>query len=110
MHDLALVDALAFHLFRNTCTNGEVYNLIVRGSDHGALDGVDIIGTNFYVHDVMVTNKDDYATIESLFRTCSLSKSTAIGLMTALPGRSTPGLRSQMLCIRRSILSTATRQ
>ena len=65
MHDLALVDAPAFHLFMDGCNNGEVYNLIVRGGDHGGLDGVDIIGTNIHVHDVMVTNKDECVTVKS---------------------------------------------
>ncbi|KAJ4342790.1 hypothetical protein N0V95_006884 [Ascochyta clinopodiicola] len=65
MHDLALIDAPAFHLFMDHCNNGEVYNLIVRGGDHGGLDGVDIVGTNIHVHDVMVSNRDECVTVKS---------------------------------------------
>jgi rhamnogalacturonan hydrolase len=65
MHDLALVDAPAFHLFLDGCSNGEVYNLAIRGGDHGGLDGVDVTGTNIHVHDVMVTNKDECVTVKS---------------------------------------------
>lgn len=65
MHDLKLVDAPAFHLFLDGCSNGEVYNLIVRGADHGGLDGVDVTGTNIHVHDVEVTNKDECVTVKS---------------------------------------------
>ena len=61
MHDLALIDAPAFHLFMDTCTNGEDFNLIVRGGDHG---GFDIIGTNIHVHDVMVIDKDECVTVK----------------------------------------------
>jgi rhamnogalacturonan hydrolase len=59
------MDAPAFHLFMDHCNNGEVYNLIVRGGDHGGLDGIDIIGSNIHVHDVMVSNKDECVTVKS---------------------------------------------
>lgn len=39
LHDLALVDSPAFHLIVDTCTNGEVYNVIIRGANRGGLDG-----------------------------------------------------------------------
>lgn len=65
IHDLAFVDAPAFHLFLDHCNNGEVYNLAIRGGDHGGLDGLDIVGTNIHVHDVMVTNKDECVTVKS---------------------------------------------
>lgn len=57
IHDIALVDSPAFHLTMDTCSNGEVYNMIVRGSNKGGLDGIDIWGTNIWVHDVEVTSK-----------------------------------------------------
>lgn len=65
MHDLALIDSPSFHIFMDSCSNGEVYNLIIRGGDHGGLDGIDIIGSNIHVHDVMVTNKDECVTVKS---------------------------------------------
>jgi rhamnogalacturonan hydrolase len=52
IHDIKLVDAPAFHFSLDTCTNGEVYNMIIRGGDHGGLDGVDVWGTNIWIHDV----------------------------------------------------------
>lgn len=60
VHDIALVDSPAFHLVLDTCTNGEVYNMIVRGANEGGLDGIDLWGSNIWVHDVEVTNKDEW--------------------------------------------------
>jgi rhamnogalacturonan hydrolase len=54
-----------FHFVINTCTNGEAYNMAIRGGDWGGLDGVDIVGSNIHVHDVMVTNKDECVTVKS---------------------------------------------
>ncbi|KAK1760071.1 pectin lyase fold/virulence factor [Echria macrotheca] len=90
VHDLALVDSPAFHFTADTCTNGEVYNLIVHGGDRGGLDGVDVWGTNIWVHDVEVSNRDECVTIkspakniliESIF--CNLSGGCAIGSLGA---------------------------
>lgn len=65
VHDVALVDSPAFHFTMDTCSNGEVYNMIVRGGNEGGLDGIDIWGTNIWVHDVEVTNKDECVTVKS---------------------------------------------
>ncbi|KAF2021370.1 glycoside hydrolase family 28 protein [Aaosphaeria arxii CBS 175.79] len=65
VHDLILVDAPAFHLVFSTCTNGEAYNMAIRGGDWGGLDGVDIWGDNIWIHDIMVTNKDECVTVKS---------------------------------------------
>ncbi|CAG8972057.1 hypothetical protein HYALB_00004921 [Hymenoscyphus albidus] len=65
VHDLALVDSPAFHFTMDTCTNGEVYNMMIRGGNEGGLDGIDIWGTNIHVHDVEVTNKDECVTVKS---------------------------------------------
>ncbi|CAN8103975.1 unnamed protein product [Discula destructiva] len=65
VHDIALVDSPAFHFTMDTCTNGEVYNMIIRGGNEGGLDGVDVWGTNIWVHDVEVTNKDECVTVKS---------------------------------------------
>lgn len=59
------MDAPAFHIFLDACTNGEVYNLAIRGGDHGGLDGLDVVGNNIHVHDIMVTNKDECVTVKS---------------------------------------------
>jgi rhamnogalacturonan hydrolase len=52
VHDLALVDAPVFHFSLDTCENGEVYNMAIRGGDKGGLDGIDVWSTNVWVHDV----------------------------------------------------------
>ena len=57
VHDIALVDAPAFHFSMDTCDKGEVYNMAIRGGDRGGLDGIDVWSTNIWIHDVMVTNK-----------------------------------------------------
>jgi rhamnogalacturonan hydrolase len=64
-HDLALVDSPAFHLIVDGCTNGEVYNVIIRGGNMGGLDGIDSSGTNLWYHDIEVTNKDECVTIKN---------------------------------------------
>lgn len=60
LHDLALVDSPAFHFTMDACSNGEVYNLIVHGGDRGGLDGVSLWGNNIWVHDVEVSNRDEW--------------------------------------------------
>lgn len=46
IHDIILVDAGAFHLSLDTCSNGEVYNMVIHGGYEGGLDGIDVWGTN----------------------------------------------------------------
>ncbi|KAG5930376.1 hypothetical protein E4U42_001621 [Claviceps africana] len=65
VHDLALVDSPAFHLTLDNSTNGEVYNVIVHGGYRGGLDGIDVWGSNIWVHDVEVSNKDECVTVKS---------------------------------------------
>jgi rhamnogalacturonan hydrolase len=57
VHDISLVDSPSFHFSIDTCTNGEVYNMAIRGGAHGGLDGIDVWSKNIWIHDVMVTNK-----------------------------------------------------
>jgi rhamnogalacturonan hydrolase len=81
-HDIALVDgessyiacchnllirfvAPVFHLTLDTCTNGEVYNTIIHGIYKGGLDGIDVWGSNIWVHDVEVSNKDECVTVKN---------------------------------------------
>jgi rhamnogalacturonan hydrolase len=52
VHDVALVDAPAFHFSMDTCANGEVYNMAIRGGNEGGLDGIDVWSTNIWIHDV----------------------------------------------------------
>jgi rhamnogalacturonan hydrolase len=57
VHDITLVDSPSFHFSIDTCTNGEVYNMAIRGGNEGGLDGIDVWSNNIWIHDVMVTNK-----------------------------------------------------
>lgn len=41
-HGLVLMDSPAFHLSLDMCTNGKLYNIIVRGGNRGGLDGFDV--------------------------------------------------------------------
>lgn len=54
VHDLILVDAPAFHFSLDTCSNGEVYNMAIRGGDSGGLDGIDVWSNDIWIHDVCV--------------------------------------------------------
>ncbi|KAL4975948.1 RGase A [Aspergillus desertorum] len=65
VHDVALVDSPLFHFSIDTCSNGEVYNMAIRGGDMGGLDGIDVWSTNVWIHDVEVTNKDECITVKS---------------------------------------------
>lgn len=64
VHDLALTDSPSFHFSLDTCQNGEIYNLAIRGGNSGGLDGIDVWSTNMWIHDVMVTNKDECVTVK----------------------------------------------
>ncbi|KXT01866.1 hypothetical protein AC578_2163 [Pseudocercospora eumusae] len=65
VHDIILVDAPAFHFSLDTCDSGEVYNMLIRGGNMGGLDGIDVWSTKIYLHDIMVTNKDECVTVKS---------------------------------------------
>ncbi|KAF2753985.1 pectin lyase-like protein [Pseudovirgaria hyperparasitica] len=65
VHDIALTDAPSFHFSLDTCTNGEVYNMAIRGGDAGGLDGIDVWSENIHIHDIEVTNKDECVTVKS---------------------------------------------
>lgn len=57
VHDIALVDSPAFHFTIDSCEDGEIYNIAIRGGAHGGLDGISVWSENIWIHDVMVTNK-----------------------------------------------------
>ncbi|KAI0823445.1 rhamnogalacturonan-hydrolase [Trametes gibbosa] len=65
VHDLILVDSPEFHLVLEAGSNGEVYNMAIRGANIGGSDGIDVWGTNHWVHDVEVTNRDECVTVKS---------------------------------------------
>jgi rhamnogalacturonan hydrolase len=52
VHDITLVDAPSFHFSMDTCNNGEVYNMIIRGAYQGGIDGIDVWSDNMWIHDV----------------------------------------------------------
>ncbi|RPD63561.1 rhamnogalacturonase [Lentinus tigrinus ALCF2SS1-6] len=65
IHDLILVDSPEFHLVIQEGSNGEVYNMAIRGTNLGGSDGIDVWGTNYWIHDVEVTNRDECVTVKS---------------------------------------------
>ncbi|CAE6477488.1 unnamed protein product [Rhizoctonia solani] len=86
VHDIKLVDAPSFHMVVGEAVNAEIYRITIRGGNQGGLDGVDISGTNYHVHHVEVTNRDEcvcvkspskQATIENI--RCNQSGGTTIG-------------------------------
>ncbi|KAG9080790.1 hypothetical protein FRC06_006166, partial [Ceratobasidium sp. 370] len=56
-HDIMLVDSASFHLVVTDASNAEIHRITMRGGNQGALDGLDISGTNYYVHHLEVTNR-----------------------------------------------------
>ncbi|KAG8860325.1 hypothetical protein FRB96_003974, partial [Tulasnella sp. 330] len=65
VHDLIFVDSPEFHVIVQTGSNGELYNLAIRGTNLGGSDGIDISGANHWVHDVEVTNRDECVTVKN---------------------------------------------
>lgn len=65
VHDIIMVDSPEFHLVVQGGSNGEVYNMVIRGANIGGSDGIDISGDNHWVHDVEVSNRDECVTIKS---------------------------------------------
>ena len=64
-HGVALVDSASYYLVFDSTSNGEIYNIIIRGISIGMTDGIDIWGTNIWVHDVEVTNGDECVCVKS---------------------------------------------
>jgi rhamnogalacturonan hydrolase len=52
VHDVMLIDAPAFHFSMDTCKNGEVYNMVIKGAYRGGIDGIDVWSDNMWIHDV----------------------------------------------------------
>lgn len=51
VHDLILVDSPKFHIILDFAINVEAYHLTIRGANLGSYDGIDAIGTNYWIHD-----------------------------------------------------------
>lgn len=45
------MDSPKFHIVLDFVLNVEVYHLTIRGANLGSYDGIDAIGTNYYIHD-----------------------------------------------------------
>jgi hypothetical protein len=60
VHDLILVDSPKFHVILDFAVNVEAYHLTIRGANLGSYDGIDAIGTNYWIHDneVRISNLD----------------------------------------------------
>ncbi|KAH8649863.1 RGase A [Xylariales sp. PMI_506] len=65
IHDMILVDSPGDYLVVEEGENAEIYNLVLRGPFIGGIDGIDIAGSNIWVHDVEVTNGDECVTVKS---------------------------------------------
>lgn len=57
VHDLILVDSPKFHIVFDFAVNLEAYHLTIRGANLGSYDGIDAIGTNYYIHDSEASRK-----------------------------------------------------
>ncbi|RAL14232.1 rhamnogalacturonase A precursor [Aspergillus homomorphus CBS 101889] len=90
VHGFALVDSPSYYLTLDTVSNGEIYNIIMRGPTIlGGTDAIDVWGENMWIHDVEATNGDECVTvknpssnflIESIY--CNLSGGMAIGSLS----------------------------
>ncbi|KAF4905515.1 putative rhamnogalacturonase A [Colletotrichum viniferum] len=65
VHDLILVDSPKFHIVFDFAINLEAYHLTIRGANLGSYDGVDVVGTNYWIHDIEVTNRDECVSVKS---------------------------------------------
>ncbi|KAJ5912397.1 CAZyme family GH28 [Penicillium tannophilum] len=65
VHDLILVDSPKFHIILDFAVNVEAYHLTIRGANLGSYDGIDAIGTNYWIHDSEVTNRDECVSVKS---------------------------------------------
>lgn len=87
VHGIAAIDSPSYYFVFDTVSNGEIYNILIRGiTVIGADDAIDVWGDNVWIHDIEATNGDECVTvkspssnflIESIY--CNLSGGTAIG-------------------------------
>ncbi|KAJ3172334.1 hypothetical protein HDU87_007930 [Geranomyces variabilis] len=62
--DLRFINAAKFHI-TVIGNNNEIRNIDIKADHIGETDGIDISGTNNYVHDVSVENGDECVTVKS---------------------------------------------
>lgn len=48
---MILVDSPKFHFVFDYGLNIEVYHLTIRGANLGSYDGIDAVGTDYWIHD-----------------------------------------------------------
>ncbi|PYI11492.1 rhamnogalacturonase A precursor [Aspergillus sclerotiicarbonarius CBS 121057] len=66
VHGFALIDSPSYYLTLDTVSNGEVYNIIMRGPTVlGATDAIDVWGQNMWIHDIEATNGDECVTVKN---------------------------------------------
>lgn len=65
VHGIALVDSPSYYLTLASVTNGEIYNMIMRGVSIGETDAIDVWGSNMWIHDIEITNGDECVTTKS---------------------------------------------
>lgn len=70
-----------FHFVISTSTNGEAYNMAIRGGDWGGLDGVDVWGTNIWIHDVSPTRLTPASNIKYICGVLTISRSWSLTKM-----------------------------
>ncbi|OOF99206.1 glycoside hydrolase family 28 protein [Aspergillus carbonarius ITEM 5010] len=90
VYGFALVDSPSYYLTLDTASNGEVYNIIMRGPTVlGGTDAIDVWGQNMWIHDIEATNGDECVTvknpssnmlIEDIF--CNFSGGMSIGSLS----------------------------
>ncbi|KAF5856467.1 hypothetical protein ETB97_007298 [Aspergillus alliaceus] len=76
LHDLILIDSPKFYTILDFAVNVEAYHLTIRGANLGSYDGIDGIGTNYYIHD------NEYA------RNISILNGNNIAFIITYPGGS----------------------
>ncbi|KXS12639.1 glycoside hydrolase family 28 protein [Gonapodya prolifera JEL478] len=65
LHDLGFFDSPAFHVILDNVSNGQVYNVLIRGHDEGGLDGLDVTCNNCHIQNIQVTNRDECVCVKS---------------------------------------------
>ncbi|GAT19494.1 endo-rhamnogalacturonase F [Aspergillus luchuensis] len=83
VHDLILVDSPKFHIVFDFAVNLEAYHLTIRGANLGSYDGIDAIGTNYYIHDSEAINN-----AKQEARNISIIQGNNIAFIKTYPGGS----------------------
>ncbi|WWD21408.1 hypothetical protein CI109_105893 [Kwoniella shandongensis] len=73
-HNVLLVDSPAFHLVVDNGLNVEIANVTIRAVGLGGSDGIDIYATNYHVHDVQVSNRDECVSVKNLSKNATIER------------------------------------